>query len=242
MRPTRRGFAVLAVAVAGLLISARFGQPGLTAVAGPLFAGVFAAAVQVRWSGAPTVELGHLRRGFPGETKPVEFRVDGSGIATVTDRLSEGLEGETTVTKSLPATVTYRVTYTARGEQQVGPVEATVTVSNESATKTASVSAVATDENRSRVIVESDNRSLITGTNGTAAWTFVPTTGTVTVYQNDTATTIGPLGNTTTRELDGEKPAGEYNYSEPTEPVGMDWNESDRSVELVETTCTSVSS
>ena len=127
MRPTRRGFAVLAVAVVALLVSARFGQPGLTAVAGPLFVGMFAAAVQVRWSGAPTVERGRLRRGFPGETKPVEFRVDGSGIATVTDRLSEGLSGETTVTKSLPATVTYRVTYTDRGEQQAGPVDATVT-------------------------------------------------------------------------------------------------------------------
>lgn len=127
MRPTRRGFAVLAVAVVALLISARFGQPGLTAVAGPLLVGVFAAAVQIRWSGAPTVKRNRLRRGFPGETKPVEFRVDGSGIATVTDRLSEGLEGETTVTKSLPATVTYRVTYTARGEQRAGPVEATVT-------------------------------------------------------------------------------------------------------------------
>ncbi|KAA9399630.1 DUF58 domain-containing protein [Haloarcula sp. CBA1130] len=127
MRPTRRGFAVLVFAVAALLISARYGQPGLTAVAGPLFVGVFAAAVQVRWNGAPTVERGRLRRGFPGETKPVEFRVDGSGIATITDRLSEGLEGETAVTKSLPATVTYRVTYAARGEQQVGPIEATVT-------------------------------------------------------------------------------------------------------------------
>ncbi|MDT3433765.1 DUF58 domain-containing protein [Haloarcula sp. 1CSR25-25] len=127
MRPTRRGFAVLAVAVAALLVSARFGQPGLTAVAGPLFVGLFAAAVQVRWSGAPTVERGRLRRGFPGETKAVEFRVDGGGIATVTDRLSAGLEGETTVTRSLPATVRYQVTYAARGEQQVGPVDATVT-------------------------------------------------------------------------------------------------------------------
>ncbi|NLV13281.1 DUF58 domain-containing protein [Haloarcula argentinensis] len=127
MRPTRRGFAVLAVAVAALLLSARFGQPGLTAVAGPLFVGVFAAAVQVRWGGAPTVERSRLRRGFPGETKPVEFRVDGSGIATVTDQLSEGLNGETTVRKSLPATVSYRVTYTGRGEQRVGPVDVTVT-------------------------------------------------------------------------------------------------------------------
>jgi uncharacterized protein (DUF58 family) len=127
MRPTRRGVAVLAVAVAALLVSARFGQPGLTAVAGPLLVGLVAAAVQVRWSGAPTVERGRLRRGFPGETKPVEFRVDGGGIATVTDRLSEGLDGETTVRKSLPATVSYRVAYTGRGEQRAGPVEVTLT-------------------------------------------------------------------------------------------------------------------
>ncbi len=87
---------------------------------------MFAAAVQVRWSGAPTVELGHLRRGFPGETKPVEFHVDGSGIATVTARLSEGLDGrrQSQVSASggdIPGT------YTARGEQRVGPIEATVT-------------------------------------------------------------------------------------------------------------------
>jgi outer membrane lipoprotein-sorting protein len=152
--------------------------------------------------------------------------VAGLGAAGFTLAAPDGPTGETVLNQ----------TEQRYAEAETLTVEATVTVSNESATKTASVSAVATDENRSRVIVESDNRSLITGTNGTAAWTFVPTTGTVTVYQNDTATTIGPLGNTTTRELDGEKPAGEYNYSEPTEPVEMDWNESDRSVELVETT------
>ncbi|WP_336336463.1 DUF58 domain-containing protein [Haloarcula brevis] len=127
MRPTRRGFAALAVAIAALLVSARFGQPGLAAVAGPLLVGVVAAAVQVRWGGAPTVERGRLRRGFPGESRAVEFRVDGSGIATVTDRLSDGIDGETTVRKSLPATVTYRATYTSRGEQRAGPVDVTLT-------------------------------------------------------------------------------------------------------------------
>ncbi|MFB6222458.1 MAG: DUF58 domain-containing protein [Haloarcula sp.] len=127
MRPTRRGVAVLVIAIVALLISSRFGQPGLTAVAGPLFVAVFAAAMQVLWSGKPRVERDRLGRGFPGETRSVELRVDGSGIATMTDTLSEGLDGETTVRRSLPATVTYQIRYTDRGEQHAGPVEATVT-------------------------------------------------------------------------------------------------------------------
>lgn len=127
MRPTRRGVAVLAVAVAALLVSARFGQPGLSAVAGPLLVGLLAAAVQIVWPGEPTVERTHLRRGFPGETKRVALRVDGSGIATVSDTLPDGLDGEATATRSLPATVRYDVTYAARGEHRVGPVEVTVT-------------------------------------------------------------------------------------------------------------------
>ncbi|WP_424001287.1 DUF58 domain-containing protein [Haloarcula salina] len=127
MRPTRRGVAVIAVAVTALLVSARFGQPGLSAVAGPLLVGVLAAAVQVLWAGEPAVERSRLRRGFPGETKRVELRVDGSGIAAISDTLPEGLDGEASATRSLPATVRYDVTYGARGEHRVGPVDVTVT-------------------------------------------------------------------------------------------------------------------
>ncbi|MFB6251988.1 MAG: DUF4367 domain-containing protein [Halobellus sp.] len=152
--------------------------------------------------------------------------VAGLGAAGFTMAAPDAPSGETILNQT-------EQRYAAADTLTVG---ATVTVSNESTMKTATVSAVATDENQSRVSVESDNRSLITGTNGTAAWTFVPASGTVTIYQNETATTIGPLGNTTTRKLDRETLKEKYNYTEPTEPAGMDWNESDRSVELVETT------
>lgn len=127
MRPTRRGVGALVVAAGAFGMSLQFGQPGLNAVAGPVAVAVVAAAGQVYLAGTPTVERDPPRRGFPGERRTVELTVDGSGIATITDRLPEGIVGESTLKRSLPTTADYEITYEQRGLHRLGPVDVRVT-------------------------------------------------------------------------------------------------------------------
>ncbi|MFC7249378.1 DUF58 domain-containing protein [Halomicroarcula sp. GCM10025324] len=127
MRPTRRGVGVLVVALAAVAMGARYGQAGLNAVAGPLLVALLAAAVQVRLAGTPTVERDPPRRGFPDDRRQVELTVEGSGIATLTDRLPEGVAGTASARRSLPTTVTYDLTYERRGEHRLGPVDVVLT-------------------------------------------------------------------------------------------------------------------
>ena len=127
MRPTRRGLGLLAVAVAAIAMGIQFGQVGLNAVAGPILVALLAAVGQVALTGHPSVERDPPRRGHHGETRTVRLAVDGSGIASITDTLPDGLEGTASVRRSLPATFSYDVTYAARGEYQLGPVEVVLT-------------------------------------------------------------------------------------------------------------------
>jgi len=127
MRPTSRGVGVLLVAVAATVVGARYGQQALGAVAAPLYIALLGAAVQVYRSGPLTVERSSLRRGFPGESHELELSVEGSGIASITDRRPAALGGDGTATRALPTTVTVDVPYDDRGEHELGPVEVTLT-------------------------------------------------------------------------------------------------------------------
>lgn len=127
MRPTRRGVAVLLVAVAATAVGSQFGQRGLAAIAAPLFVAVVGAAVQVALTGAPTIERSTARRGFVGEGDTVTLTVGGNGIARLTDQRPEGISGPATVTRALPATVRYDLSYDRRGDHRLGPVEVTLT-------------------------------------------------------------------------------------------------------------------
>lgn len=127
MRPTLRGVGVLGVAVGATAVGAQFGQPGLGAIAAPLFIALLGATVQLSLTGVPTVERSSLRRGFRGESRSLELTVSGSGIARLTDRRADGLGGAATARCSLPATVTFEVPYEQRGEHELGPVDVTVT-------------------------------------------------------------------------------------------------------------------
>ncbi|WP_277543264.1 DUF58 domain-containing protein [Haloarcula laminariae] len=127
MRPTRRGAGVLGIAVGATVVSTRFGQPGLAAIAAPLFVAFLGAAVQVSLSGLPTVERSSLRRGFAGESRTLELTATGSGIARLTDQRDEAVGGPATARCSLPATLSFEVPYERRGEHELGPVEVTVT-------------------------------------------------------------------------------------------------------------------
>ncbi|SFS13114.1 Uncharacterized conserved protein, DUF58 family, contains vWF domain [Halomicrobium zhouii] len=123
MRPTRRGYAALAVVV-GAFFFAWAGDPdrarALNAIAAPVLAAVVAGAVTVHRAGTPTVERVEPTPGFPGDTRTVELTVEGGGVATVTDCIGEGLSGSATFDRTLPATVTYEVTYDQRGVHRLG--------------------------------------------------------------------------------------------------------------------------
>ncbi len=62
---------------------------------------------------------------------------------------------------------------------------ATVVATNGTVTETAEVEFVTADE-RSRVTVQSENRTAVFGTNGSAGWVYEPTTGVTQTYDNDT--------------------------------------------------------
>jgi uncharacterized protein (DUF58 family) len=123
MNLTRRGYAALAVA-AGAFLFAWAGDPdrarALNAIAAPVLAAVLAGAVTVRRADAPTVERTAPTRGFPRERRTVELTVDGDGVATITDGIGEGLSGSATFERTLPATVSYEVTYEERGVHSLG--------------------------------------------------------------------------------------------------------------------------
>ncbi|WP_276270635.1 DUF58 domain-containing protein [Haloarcula litorea] len=144
MRPTRRGAGVLVIAAGAVAVASQFGQQALAAVAGPLLVAFVVAAAQVYLAGTPTIERSKPRRGFPGERRTVELRVEGSGVARIADRLPAGVDGDGTATRSLPATVRYDVTYERRGEQTFGPVEVRVTDALGLVVSTATVEATET--------------------------------------------------------------------------------------------------
>lgn len=127
MRPTLRGVAVAAIVVACFLMAQRYGARALNAVAGPALVALAVGAVQTWRADAPTVTREELPAGYPDETRQVELRVDGSGFATVRDRIPDGVVAATdAVQVTLPATVQYRVGLRDRGEWTFGPVTVTV--------------------------------------------------------------------------------------------------------------------
>lgn len=127
LRPTARGAGVLLVALAATAVGTQFGQRGLAAIAAPLFVAFLGSVGQVVLTGTPTVERGALRRGFVGEKRRATLSVGGSGIARITDQRPAGVGGPATVTRSLPATMTFDLSYERRGEHRLGPVEIRLT-------------------------------------------------------------------------------------------------------------------
>lgn len=121
MRLTRRGYGAVGVVAVAVGMAWLAGPRALNALAAPVVVALVAGAVQVYRVGAPTVERSEPRRGFPGEDRTVTLDVEGGGVASVEDTLSEGLSGTATGEGALPTTVTYDIELEARGEQTLGP-------------------------------------------------------------------------------------------------------------------------
>ncbi|MFB6252135.1 MAG: DUF58 domain-containing protein [Halobellus sp.] len=151
MQLTRRGYAVLALVVAGTAAGATFGPRSLDAVVIPGIVGLVAAAIQV-WR-APTPEVDRLLppADVPGTTGSVELHLDASQAypATVRDTLPGGVEAvaagdqatesddrvsdttaadDTVCDATVDGSVTYELRRLRRGAHEIGPV--TVTVSD----------------------------------------------------------------------------------------------------------------
>jgi uncharacterized protein (DUF58 family) len=125
IRPTRRGLAVLALAVVATASAVGFGPRALDALVLSAAVVLVAAVVQVARLDAPSVERRPPAGGPPDTTTAVSLRFSTPTpfTARVTDTLPPGLAGDGEVTALVgEGTVAYDVTYRERGVHAVGPV------------------------------------------------------------------------------------------------------------------------
>ncbi|PSP95028.1 DUF58 domain-containing protein [Halobacteriales archaeon QS_4_62_28] len=119
MKLTRRGITALLVVAAAVVMAWLSGPRSLNAVAAPLLIAVAAGALQVHRAEPPTIDRTRPRRGFPGETRGISLTVDGTGVAEISEQFGSGLSGPTDFEQSLPATVSYELTYEQRGVHEI---------------------------------------------------------------------------------------------------------------------------
>jgi len=122
--PTRRGIAVVVVAVTAVAAGATFGPPSLDAVVVPAGVALLAAGVQLLSLDPPTVERTTPPSADPGTTATVRlaFATDTPVTAVVRDHLPPGVDGDATATTLVGGDpVAYTVTYRERGAHALGP-------------------------------------------------------------------------------------------------------------------------
>ena len=130
VRPTRRGYAVAAIAVVAWLMGWRFGGRALNAVVMPALALLIVGGIGVARTERPWIERRAPEHGHVDERLDVELAVDGDRTVAVTlrDELPEGLAGEATFeTVTDDRTHSYEATLLERGVHSIGPVRAVVT-------------------------------------------------------------------------------------------------------------------
>jgi len=124
MSLTRRGRGLLVVVAVAELLAITYGARALNAIVAPAVVALLAAAVQARRADAPRIERTAAAPGFPGDERTVEVDIDGSGVASISDTVPDGLTAAgPTAEASLPTTVAYTLTYRERGAYELGPVE-----------------------------------------------------------------------------------------------------------------------
>jgi uncharacterized protein (DUF58 family) len=122
MRPTRRGYGLIAVTAVALLLGARFGARSLDALVVPAIAALIVAAVQVSRRQEPSVVRSRPRPGFPGETRTVSLTVKSNLSCDVHERVGPGLRAPN-ADAQLPGGTEYEydVGLLERGERTLGP-------------------------------------------------------------------------------------------------------------------------
>lgn len=123
MRPTRRGLAVLALAVVAVGLARLFGPRSLDAVAITAAVALGAGAVQIALTPDPSVRRRPLSAAVPGDKHTVVLDVEGDhGVVSLDDAVpASATASEPAATVVTPATVSYDVSYERRGEYVLGP-------------------------------------------------------------------------------------------------------------------------
>lgn len=128
MKPTRRGYGLVAVVLAGLVLGAAFGARSLNAVVVPAVVALVAGAVQLRRADPPALQRSQPEPGFPGETRTVELTVESGVPCRVVDDVGAGLSAtETGASVAGDGRLTYEVTLGRRGELHLGPASVRAT-------------------------------------------------------------------------------------------------------------------
>ena len=127
---TRRGVAVLAVALLGVALGYGFGGRSLNAVVVPAFALLAATWLYVHSYPDPEIQRVAPREGHQGEWRTVDLHVDAPRPypVTVRDKLADGLRGAgEQVAETDGRWLEYEVEFASRGVHTIGPchVEAT---------------------------------------------------------------------------------------------------------------------
>ena len=127
---TRRGQAVLAVALLGIVLGYGFGGRSLNAVVVPALALLAGTWLYVRSYPDPETERVTPREGHQGERRTVDLRVDAPRPypVTVRDKLADGLRGDSELAAETDGRwLSYDIEFASRGVHAIGPcrVEAT---------------------------------------------------------------------------------------------------------------------
>jgi uncharacterized protein (DUF58 family) len=141
MRLTRRGKAVVAVAVVAVASGLAFGPRSLNAVVVPAVVALSAAYLQLRWVEPPAVARAvppddHVGRTYPvrlffgdrdGPRPSADAGMDRPFAGTVRERVGDGVDADRVVFETVvgAAPVEYGVTYEARGRHRLGPADVT---------------------------------------------------------------------------------------------------------------------
>lgn len=122
MRPTRRGYGLLAVTVVAIALGAQFGARSLDALVVPAIAALAVAAVQVYRRSEPSVVRSRPVPGFPGEERTVTLTVKSDLSCDVRERVGPGLRAPD-ADAELPGGTEYEydVELLERGERTLGP-------------------------------------------------------------------------------------------------------------------------
>ncbi len=127
---TRRGVAVVAIAVIAFSLGISTGARSLNAVVVPALVGLVAGIIQVVHLDPPTIERTKINPGFPDETQQVTVDVSSTVPCVVKEHIDEGLSPRTrpvTAAVGHGGRFTYDITYERRGEFEVGPAECRLT-------------------------------------------------------------------------------------------------------------------
>jgi uncharacterized protein (DUF58 family) len=128
MRPTRRGLAVTAVAIAAFLLGAGAGARSLNAVVVPALVGLLAGGIQLARADPPTVERSTPEAGFPGERRTLTLTVDADIPCRVSESVDDGIQADSTdVSVGHGGTFEYEIELLSRGEHTLGPATCRVT-------------------------------------------------------------------------------------------------------------------